>query len=135
MSDTADKFDLSDVATPAAFEPPNDTLDDVLAVAADVLADYGEDQASSHTRIARMAWWLIENVGGEPHQTERAGSIARYTTPSLPVRPLVRVGSIYAVEQKDDVKATHTGFAVGDEAALAFATAIIRATETSERDA
>lgn len=115
-------FDLSDVTVQ---EP--DTLDDVLAIAAEVLAEYGEDRAP--TRIRRLAEWLVMNVGGEPHQTEPLGQglCERYRVHHTAYQ-LVRVGGIFAVENGSN-GCPHTPIAVGTEAARAFAVAILRSCE------
>lgn len=128
---TDKKFDLTDI------DPPEDTLDDVLAIAAEVLAEYGEDVESQRTRIARMAQWLVLNVGGEPHQTEHGLYADRYRAHDA-AHPLVRMGRVFAVE-RDAVEISGPAksldgkvcvvFAAGEEAARAFAIAVLRSCE------
>lgn len=125
-------FDVSDVDSPIV----EDKLDDVLGIAAEVLAEYGEDPVAMKTRIARLAQWLVLNVGGEPHQTEQLEKGCERHKVHEHAFPLVRVGSVYAIERRTEdltsISGTHVAFAVGSEAARAYAVALLRATERDD---
>ena len=116
-------FDFSDVGVTVA----EDTLDDVLDVAVEVLQDYVHFHGSS--RIERMARWLVMNLGSEPYGYIRAGAVEQYTVdPDLVVS---RMGSKIGITSNKRCIAIPEE---GTDARRAMATAIacIRAAELAK---
>lgn len=68
--DHDNRFDVSDDDA-----GPIDTMNEILDVAASVLADYGPDPGS--TRLERLARWVVDAVGGEPGSIVSAGAVAK----------------------------------------------------------
>lgn len=50
---------------PVPWVATDDSLDDVLDVAAEVLRENADDPGN--TRIERLARWVVANLGGEPY--------------------------------------------------------------------
>jgi hypothetical protein len=114
------RFELTDL------EPPVDTLDGVLDVAAEVLAEYGGERSDS--RIERMARWIAANVGGEPYQmTETSGAMAKAVMPRCAIW---RVGEQFGFEAKDTEIILHMAETPAE--ARAVAVAILRAVDLAE---
>lgn len=117
---SVEDFDFSDVGLTVG----EDSLDDVLGVAVEVLTEYGPHHGRS--RIERLARWLVMNLGDEPYGYVRAGSIEQFTIdPDLVVS---RVGSLVGVTSS---KRTGAMPEYGTDArrAMALAIAAIRASE------
>jgi len=115
------RFDLSDI------EPPIDTLDDVLDIAAGVLADYGGERGDS--RIERLARWIAANVGGEPYSVKTIEQHCDRVEPHEYAYAVVRVGSLFGVDTGQDEVAT---IAVWPEGARAFAVGLLRLSERAD---
>ncbi len=114
----------SDVTDVAIAEPPIDTLDDVLAIAGEILTEYAGERG---TRIERLARWLVANVGGEPfHSFKQIGPRCERIQPSGTAYALLRAGGVFAIECPGGEQ---FGFAIGAAGARAFAVALLRAAE------
>lgn len=115
-------FDLSDV------EPTADTLDDVLRVAAEVVAENAPDPG--RTRLERLARWVAEHLGGHP-SVAVAGSVTRFT-----------IGDVYTKTQFVDIWRVGTRLCISTggkdvvsltrEQALEIVVALLRAVDSTE---
>lgn len=111
-------FDVTDAGGPAI-----DGVDAVLAVAAEVLEEYGPDPGA--TRIERMARW-ITLVAGAPLSSETAGSITHYPCGSHSVW---RVGEHVGIAPHADYRNPDP---IPLEDARRIAAALLRAVEAAE---
>lgn len=100
-----------------------DTVREIVDVAVSVLEDYGED--SQETRIARMAHWILLNLGVDV--TDRQlGSVSKISTDVSSIS-VIQVGSRLALHSTEPLKAIAT------EHARQLATALLICVERSER--
>jgi hypothetical protein len=105
------EFDLSDVVC-------DDTLDEILNVAAEVIDENAMD--SGHTRIERLAQWVAKNVGGEPDATPSS------TRRSVDVSGSFLQGIVIW-------RGTMSHFSMTPAEAREFAVALLRAAEAAEQ--
>ncbi len=117
-SDSA-QFDLSD-----ADSPPVDRLDAVLAIAGEILEEYGSDPGA--TRVERLARWVTLNFGA-PSESERAGCISHYACGAYSAW---RVGEYVGLSVKHADYRNPEPISLED--ARALATALVRAVEEAE---
>lgn len=117
-------LDLSDV------EPPIDTIDAILTVAGEVLADYGADPGA--TRIERMARWIALNFGYHDVgvETEHVGLLTHY---ALDHASVWRVGSAVGMTTEVSTRAQRLNpKPLSLDEARAVSAALVRAVEEAE---
>jgi hypothetical protein len=103
-----------------------DTLDSILAVAAEVVDEYTPDALD--TRAGRMAAWLLQTFSFSPGvKHERAGALEKWTVDRGNYSAW-RVGSMLGIECCGPVKQLSRG------SALALITALASAVSAADAD-
>ena len=123
-------FDLSDTQGESRSggggdhrEQVVDSLNDILDVAASVLADYGT--TAGNTRIERLARYLVGTLGGEPDMpTRRLGATDVQFNPS----------DAAAVWTEGPLVGVLASGSLEPDQARAVVVALVRAIETAEDD-